>query len=194
MGNRDDDGPSDVEEFTDGSLAPRPCHSLLCVGLPIAKRIYLRSADAIAGTDTGPHLTRYTMYERLRELGANLALPGSILSISHSEALAAVLGWHGKITNADWPEHDLLDLHFSDDSFDAIVSDQVIEHLYGSPLDAFRESARVVRAGGLVVHTTCFLNPVHASSASPHDLWRFSPEALRLLAEQAGMEVIVAEG
>jgi hypothetical protein len=40
----------------------------------------------------------------------------------------------------------------------------------------------VLRPGGLVCHTTWFIDPTHAA---PKDLWRFTPDALRLLAEGA---------
>ena len=70
------------------------------------------------------------------------------LSISGSERLAAVLGMRAaKIVEARYPEHTMLALRFPDDSFDACVSDQVLEHVEGNPFDAVRESFRVVRPG-----------------------------------------------
>lgn len=36
----------------------------------------------------------------------------------------------------------------------------------------------MVRPGAFVVHTTCFINPIHGA---PNDYWRFTPHALRLL-------------
>jgi ubiquinone/menaquinone biosynthesis C-methylase UbiE len=62
------------------------------------------------------------------------------------------------------PEFDFLDLHtFGDNTFDAVASDQVLEHVEGDPFVAIAESVRVVKAGGFVVHTTCFLNSLHGA-------------------------------
>ena len=72
--------------------------------------------------------------------------------------------------------------------FDVVVSDQVLEHVI-DPGKAVKESLRVVRTGGLIIHTTCFMNPIHLF---PIDLWRFSPEALIWMAGDA--EVIEAGG
>ena len=36
--------------------------------------------------------------------------------------------------------------------------------------------------GAFVVHTTCFINPIHGA---PNDYWRFTPHALRLLFSDA---------
>jgi SAM-dependent methyltransferase len=145
------------------------------------------------GAPRGEHLTRYQMYRTLRrELACE---PEShqvglrALSISRSVDLARLVSPHAIITEADYPEHDLLALDFPDDSFDLVVSDQVLEHVAGDPAQAMRESVRVVRPGGLVVHTTCLINPIHDSQ----DFWRFTPDALALLAEQTA-EVVMAGG
>ena len=42
---------------------------------------------------------------------------------------------------------------------------------------------RVLKTGGIAVHTTCFMQPVYWG---PDDFWRFSPDALRYLARNAG--------
>jgi SAM-dependent methyltransferase len=83
-----------------------------------------------------------------------------------------------EIVVADYPKHDMLSLDFEDDSFDYIVSDQVLEHVEGDPYQAIGECHRVLRRGGIALHTTCFINPVHDA---PKDFWRFTPEALSLL-------------
>jgi hypothetical protein len=48
----------------------------------------------------------------------------------------------------------------------------------------------VLKPGGIAVHTTCFINPIHDA---PADYWRFTPEALRHLARGFG-EIIAADG
>jgi ubiquinone/menaquinone biosynthesis C-methylase UbiE len=75
----------------------------------------------------------------------------------------------------------VLSLPFSDESFDYVVSDQVLEHIEGAPQGVMDESFRVLRRGGWVVYTTCFINPIHLE---PNDFWRFTPDALALLARK----------
>jgi hypothetical protein len=61
----------------------------------------------------------------------------------------------------------------------------------GDPVTAFQESARVLRQGGYLVHTTCFFNEIHQK---PHDYWRFTPMALRLLCDLAGVTPLQVAG
>jgi 2-polyprenyl-3-methyl-5-hydroxy-6-metoxy-1,4-benzoquinol methylase len=44
-----------------------------------------------------------------------------------------------------------------------VVSDQVLEHVVGDPQTAIDETLRVLRPGGIVIHTTCFMNPIHGA-------------------------------
>ena len=152
-----------------------------------ARRRFLR---ILAGPGPSPsHLTRFVMYERLR---GSIPRVDHVLSVSRSEPLADAIGLRpSKIISADYPEYDLLSLPYDDGVFDAVVSDQVLEHIAGDPGQAIQESLRVVRPGGYIVHTTCFMNPGHEQ---PHDFWRFSPEALELLCRTAGAEPIQCEG
>ena len=135
----------------------------------------------------GPHITRYAMYQRLHGVGLDLGFDNDpatrVVAISRSEPLCELLGL-GKatITSADFPTFDLRRLTFSDDSFDVLVADQVLEHIEADPSLPVRESFRVVRPGGLVVHTTCFVNPIHEEV----DLFRFTPSALAMLFNEHG--------
>jgi SAM-dependent methyltransferase len=125
------------------------------------------------------------MYAALKDrLAAEDGLSRRCLAISESRRLADVLGLKATaFVDAAYPEHTLLALKFDAAAFDFCVSDQVLEHVEGDPFDAMRESFRVVRPGGFVVHTTCLLNPIHRE---PGDFWRFTPDALRLLCKSAG--------
>ncbi len=141
----------------------------------------------------GSHVTRYTMYLELARL---VPMPTRIseckvLSISHSERLIDALGFQNAvIVDADYPEHNAVDLHaFEDSQFDYVLSDQVLEHVEGDPQRVFNESLRLLKPGGIAVHTTCFINPVHGF---PSDFWRFTPEALVYLA--SGFSKVVASG
>lgn len=135
------------------------------------------------------HLTRFTMYQSLSRTlrGEPEAAQGrvSVLSISGSDSLVRALGISDlNITSADFPAHDILRLDaFPDNNFDVVVSDQVLEHVEGPPDRAIDQSFRVVKPNGLVIHTTCLINPIHYG---PKDLWRFTPAALELLCRPHG--------
>ncbi len=90
-----------------------------------------------------------------------------------------------EIVSADYPDHNILSLRFPDESFDYVVSDQVFEHIEGDPFQAARECHRVLKPGGIAVHTTCFNMHIHSSDnrtpSEASDFWRFTPQALRLL-------------
>ena len=135
---------------------------------------------SMTGLRRGPHITRYVMYRRLETVGRSFpSQGGKVLAISRSTGLCELLGLRPEsVTEANFPEHSLLSLKFPDEGFDFVLSDQVLEHIEGSPQQAIDESWRVLRPGGIAVHTTCFINPVHEA---PHDYWRFTPMALRLL-------------
>ena len=136
------------------------------------------------GMEKGPHVTRYFMYRHLGQYAEERGKDLKVLTISHSEKMAEILGFHAdQIFDAAYPDYDILNLPFEDSEFDAVVSDQVLEHVSGSPQKAIDELFRVLKPGGLALHTTCFINPIHGC---PHDYWRFTPEALRLLTEKHG--------
>ena len=98
---------------------------------------------------------------------------------------------NARAIEANYPEHNLLGLSFPSDSFDFCVSDQVLEHVEGNPFTAFEESVRVTKPGGFIAHTTCFMNEIHET---PKDFWRFSPDALRLMAQHAEAVVVESGG
>jgi SAM-dependent methyltransferase len=148
---------------------------------------------SMAGLPRGPHITRYAMYARLREVGPVLPnRSGRVLALSHSANLAEPLGLQPtEVVTANYPEHNMLALGFPDESFDFVLSDQVLEHVEGDPYRAVAECHRVLRPGGIVLHTTCFINPVHGS---PNDFWRFTPAALALLHREGWSQTIECDG
>lgn len=146
---------------------------------------------SMAGLPRGERITRYSMYRRLAEVGPRLPFrTGSVLSISHSEKLAEVLGiTPATLTQADYPDHTFLDLRFPDASFDFVVADMVLEHVEGNPQQAVDEARRVLRDGGISILTSVFDFPVHNY---PGDFWRFTPDGLALL--HRGFSEIIAVG
>ena len=135
----------------------------------IAGRVLAFSTRGLA---CGAHITRYAMYERLKTLRCT----GDALAVSGSWLLAWQMGF-GSAVDTEYPAVDLLALPYEDDLFDGVVADQVLEHVAGDPRRAVAESVRVTRPGGLVVHTTCCVNPIHGRP----DYWRFTPDGLALL-------------
>ncbi len=129
-------------------------------------------------------LSRYAMY---RDIAGALGAPlgGRILGVSGVDRFRHLIEPGADVEETTYPEVDLQDLPFPDGSFDAVISDQVLEHL-ADPRRAVHEGYRVLRPGGVAVHTTCFLNPLHLS---PRDYYRFSPDGLRALCP-SGSEVI----
>ena len=136
---------------------------------------------------------RYGMYRKLENLFSSEN--NEVLSISHSNHLAKIIGLKNfKITEANYPQSNILNLKYPDNTFDFVISDQVFEHIDGDPQKAFDECMRVLKVGGIAVHTTCFMTAYHG----PGDYWRWSFEGLKKLAkdhlviqaEQAGSPVV----
>ncbi|TPG38256.1 methyltransferase domain-containing protein [Sphingomonas koreensis] len=146
--------------------------------------IALMGLRALSGKKGDGNLTfkRYAMYHALRrDIGAIVNMSDSALSISHSEPLVEFLAPNAAISRADYPEYNVLDLTLPDGEFPLVVSDQILEHVEGDPAQAMAEMIRVTAPGGVTVVTTCFINPVHGA---PKDFWRFTPDALALLAKR----------
>ena len=133
------------------------------------------------------HLTRYYMYKRIKECFRE-PIKGKILGISGIQNFYTLFdNKNAEITKTRYPDIDMQNLPFDDSIFDIVISDQVIEHLE-NPKKAVRESYRVLKKGGIAIHTTCFMLPIHPC---PKDFWRFSPDCLRWLCEDCGFSKIL---
>ena len=152
----------------------------LCALNPYRRARQLAWRTSMLGLARGERITRYAMYQRLRTVGGCLPFrSGKALSVSHSGKLLDVLGFEAtELVEANYPDHSFVDLRFPDDTFDCVVSDMVLAHVVGNPQDAVNESRRVLRKGGIAVHTSIFMYPINRW---PTDLWRFSPDALQWL-------------
>lgn len=98
---------------------------------------------------------RYFIYGHLRRVLSDLGGGGEALSVSGSAYLASFLR-PDRIVEASYPEKNILDLDFESNRFDYVVSDQVLEHVEGDPFRAIAECSRVLKPGGLVIHTSTF--------------------------------------
>lgn len=136
------------------------------------------------GLPSGPHITRYVMNRRLGKYRRDRAETERCLSFANSKGLAEVLGYQRWQTDdLLYPDYNMLDIPFPDHTYDAVVSDQVLEHIEGDPFIAVKESFRVAKTGGLVLHTSCLIQPIHGC---PSDFWRYTPDGLRLITEHYG--------
>ena len=74
-------------------------------------------------------------------------------------------------------------LPFADGSFDTVLCTQMLDDV-PEPSDIFREAARVLRPGGVLILTVGMLYPVHDP---PHDFYRFTRYGLEYQAKKAGL-------
>ncbi|MDH6100728.1 methyltransferase domain-containing protein [Anabaenopsis sp. FSS-46] len=153
---------------------------------------------SIFGMSKGEHIVRYAMYHRIQKASLGFEYQGKVLSISHSDYLCKLVGAREEqIISAAYPEYNICDLNFPDETFDAVVSDQVLEHIECYPNQAFNESYRVLKPGGIMVHTTCFMTPFHGDPkfgvSGDQDYWRYTPHGLQFLCQKFS-KVISADG
>ncbi|MHC4555827.1 MAG: FkbM family methyltransferase [Planctomycetota bacterium] len=120
--------------------------------------------------------------------------PHIVLSIDKNPPLDAIIirRWPGvKIHRATYPEFDAQDLsRIADNQYDLVYSNQILEHI-PKPWVAAAEMVRVLRPGGLGLHTTCAFNPRHGLPDF-NDYYRFLPDGLAELFE--GVKVLVKAG
>lgn len=157
---------------------------------PFVSVVGFLSRLSCVGLTTKHSFVRYAMYKRLEAVGRQLPKTGRVLSISHSQHLCEIMGiTPTEVVHANYPEFNILNLPFPDESFDFVLSDQVFEHVEGNPQRAFDECLRVLKKGGHAVHTTAMIMGVHGED----DFWRFTPRGLAYLARNAS-RIIEASG
>src|SRR5262249_25043162 len=136
---------------------------------------------SMLGLKRGPRLTRFSLYQQLSGIAAQIPPPAvaKTLAISHSFYLCDLFGIpaEGRM-EANYPEYNILSLPFPHAMLCYVVSDFVLEHVEGNPEKAIAECCRVLRPGGIAIHTTAFNYHIHGA---PNDFWRFTPSALAWL-------------
>jgi hypothetical protein len=138
------------------------------------------------------------MYQSIRRHVSGIDFGDKVLSISHSNHLCQLVGIPTEnIIEANYPKQNICSLDLPSETFTAVVSDQVFEHMACEPHCAVDECYRVLVPGGLAMHTTCFLMPYHGSAdyedCNDGDYWRYTTSGLRLLHKKYS-KVICSEG
>ncbi|MCL2744571.1 MAG: class I SAM-dependent methyltransferase [Planctomycetaceae bacterium] len=101
------------------------------------------------------------------------------LAVSRSRDTAERIGLgKSEILETFYPDVDILNLPYEDNTFDYVVCGMVLEHVEGDVRQAISKCKRVLKPGGIVYHTTNFAYPVHGA---PYDFWRFTTHGLKLL-------------
>jgi SAM-dependent methyltransferase len=75
---------------------------------------------------------------------------------------------------------------FPDETFDTIISSDVLEHLW-NPVDIMQDLARVLKPGGKLILNTPFNYWIHEA---PHDYFRWTRFAIEGLGERAGLTTL----
>lgn len=84
---------------------------------------------------------------------------------------------------------DILDLSFEDESFDTVISTQVLEHVE-KPWIMIKEIGRVLKKNGICILTAPFLVPYHAD---PNDYFRYTIKGMKSLFENENFEIIESD-
>jgi len=107
----------------------------------------------------------------------------------------------GSATPAEWHTLDIFEdarltyvaeseyrFPIADDSYDVVVSGQVIEHVRKTWV-WIKEVARVCKPGGIVITINPVSWPYHEA---PIDCWRVFPEGMKALYDEASLEVLLS--
>jgi SAM-dependent methyltransferase len=106
--------------------------------------------------------------------------PGSLDVLEVSGSAWSETGFRS-YRNVNWPEFDICTDRLPA-NFDLVIAEQVFEHLR-HPLQAARNVYRMLRSGATFLITTPFLIKIHPM---PDDFWRWTPNGLKALLEDAG--------
>ena len=85
---------------------------------------------------------------------------------------------------------DVLNLPFRNDSFDTVISTQVLEHVE-KPWIMIKEIRRVLKKDGICILTAPFMVPYHAD---PNDYFRYTIEGMKSLLRNENFETIECDG
>ncbi len=136
--------------------------------------------------------SRYAMYSGIEnflnsyelKIGKCLLVGDSLRGKSNefvidNPAILNMLPEECEIIAPPYPDVDIQDMPYEDNTFDYVIADQVLEHVR-KPWIAVEEVRRVLKEGGLSILTSCLLHPVHGI---PYDYFRYTPAGLESLCD-----------
>jgi len=134
------------------------------------------------------------MFRSIRDTVLKIdGFPQNALNIDNHTTLEKILcrKWpEMEITKTSFLQYDVQSLHqFVDESFDIVFSQNVLEHI-PKPWLAAKEMNRVLKRGGIGIHTACAYNP-RKNHAAYKDYYRFLPDGLAELFE--GVNIWIKE-
>jgi SAM-dependent methyltransferase len=136
----------------------------------------IHNNEIIKGKPADSHLIRFHMYHEIEKTLKKIGPKGIGLTIADWRPIISFMMKDVDFYNLKYPEYDIQNLkHIPDESVDVFYSEMILEHIE-NPQAAIDESYRILKKGGVAIHTTVFIMPYHPS---PLDLHRFSPEQLR---------------
>lgn len=169
---------------TPGGLACAPCGRSFapCRGRPV-----LAVDPAYDATPTGDPVSQNPYGQQVLEL-IERHRDGLVLDMGSG---SPSVGFYN-VVHLDLSAYDQVDvvtdgraLPFADATFDAILSEAVLEHVR-DPDEYMRELARVLKPGGRVRVDVAFLQPYHAY---PDHYFNMTKSGLAVTVERAGLEV-----
>ncbi|MSR78036.1 MAG: SAM-dependent methyltransferase [Candidatus Omnitrophica bacterium] len=127
-------------------------------------------------------LTRYLSYKDIEAwmIDSKKTPCGKTLCISGTPPYLHKYSKQIQLVETAYPSIDIHHLPYPDQSFDWVVSDQVLEHV-ADPKKASEECWRVLKPGGIAIHSTVGFCQDHKD---PKDHWRFMPDGLRELCKK----------
>jgi SAM-dependent methyltransferase len=151
-----------------------------------------------AGEFSYTYLAKRALYKKLRQY--RRFAKGKLLDIGcgskpycqlFSPGVKEYVGLDFKKTAGDRISHadvigSALDLPFANNSFDTVLSTEVLEHI-PLPGKMLKEIYRVLRPGGYIILTAPLFWPIHEK---PFDYFRYTPYGLRYLLEESGLKII----
>jgi SAM-dependent methyltransferase len=151
----------------------------------------IAAGDTLAFPEAGPdpeqHWQRAVLNDAVAQYAASLDPPKRTAAEISGEAHAS-RPWK-EYSSLMYPEFDLCAPLEEERRFDVVICEQVLEHVV-DPRAAATNLRELCNPGGHVIVSTPFLVRVHELPMfGMGDYWRFTPRGLRVLLEQAGLDV-----
>lgn len=135
----------------------------------------ITNSEPLSGKRHPAHLIRYHSYRSIEKTIKELNPKGIGLTIADWRPIINGMMEDVTFYNLRYPDHDIMDMNkIPDNSVDVFYSEMILEHI-DNPQKAIDETYRILKPGGIGIHTTVFMMPYHPS---PKDLYRFSPKLL----------------